>query len=670
MAEIVNGAKINDTHANVSRSRSTFPLTQLKMQTHRFGEYHPHFIMDGITSDKHPVRSIHQARSTSLKAPLMQDIQMHKDYFMVPLRAILPLQGDRVVTNPPLGDDVPADVYTNVSGFVGKIKSIHDKFQTAISALDSTVLADRQKGVEYMFRDLVLLESVFSCGSLLSSLGCDLSRNLGCYESQPNVFDDNDFYSIDHTFDLMISNIKSTSLSQLSVVIDSVSYYVSDIPYKNKVALLGNPGRLINWHDFLQKIRDTSDWSVTSSVTPTEFSNVVGRFTDIDYYFWNENDLDIDISRLWAYHLSCAAFYTDDKIDYIYSADLFRNYIFSLLIKGLGTNLIGQSSSFTWNGTFLPYDYLSSHFFNRIISYSNVIQSVSLLQYFLTLFGYHRSLRFKDYFTGSRTRPLAVGNTNIPVVSNNVSVVDVSRSIQVQRFLNAVQATGRKFEEYLKGIFGVAPSPDHHNPLFLAHSSDSLFASEVENTTINPATATANDAQTVTAVFRGNGNQFEYSVEVDEPSIIIGITSYDIERAYAACIDRSFFIKDRYDMFLPQLQYVGDQPIYKAEIMPQLSQPMTPFSYTFRDMQWKQMVHRAEGGFCFNNLPGFAFIFDRFRDSTNISPDFIRSYNSELDDFFIALTGYSLGTYFHFIVFNTNVDNASRPMAVNPQILG
>lgn len=664
MAEIVNGAAINETHANVQRSRSTFHLKQLKMQTHRFGEYHPHFVLDGITSDKHPIRSMHVCRSTSLKAPLMQDIQMHKDYFLVTLRSILPFQADRVITNPPLGDDLPSDAYTNVSRFIFKVKGVHSAFISAISALDSSVLADRQLGVSYMLKDLVFLESVFSSGSLLSSLGCDLSRNLGCYEIQPNIFNDGDYYSIDHTFDLLITNLQTSLTQQFVVNIDGVSYFVTSDSVKNKVAIANPPGRVINWHDFLQKIRDTSIWSVSTPISSTEYNNIVGRFTDIQFYFWNENDLDIDISRLWAYHLSCAAFYTDDKIDYIYSADLFRQYISYLLSVDVGDN-----DKFNYNGIRVPYDYLSSHYFDSMCAHFDLHFAVDL-QYFITLFGYHRSLRFKDYFTGSRTRPLAVGNTNIPVVSSNVSVVDVSRSIQVQKFLNAVQSTGRKFEEYLKGIFGVAPSPDHHNPLFLAHSSDSIFASEVENTTINPATATASDAQTITAVFRGNGNQFEYSVDVDEPSIIIGITSYDIERAYAACIERSFFIKDRYDMFLPQMQYVGDQPIYKAEIMPQLANPMNPFSYTFRDMQWKQMVNRAEGGFCFNNLPGFAFIFDRFRDSVNISPDFIRSYNSELDDFFIALTGYSLGTYYHFIVFNTNVDNASRPMAVNPQILG
>lgn len=665
MSEIVNGAAINETHANVQRSRSTFPLKQVILDTHRFGEYHPHFILDGITSDKHPIRSQHVCRSMNLKAPLMQDIQMHQDYFLVNLRSILPFNADKIITNPTQGDDVPSDAYTNVVDFISKIERIHNVFFNYIDNLDTSVGTNRQLFVQYLLKHLVFLESVFSAGSLLASVGCDLSRNLRCYEQNPVIFATDDFYSIDSLFDSVI-RIFVSRFDGMIVYLDNNYYKVSNVSRKHVVDF-GTSYEVISWRTFLQKIRDTADWSVYSVVSAGHIG-YLNDYLNVTFTFVNKNDLDIDIASLWAYHLSCAAFYTDDKIDYIYSAELFRNYIFSL-ITDIPNVPLTNNLQFSYNGVNVPYDYLSSHFFD-LISANLAYTDISAFQYFLTLFGYHRSLRFKDYFTGSRTRPLAVGNTNIPVVSNNVSVVDVSRSIQVQKFLNAVQSTGRKFEEYLKGIFGVAPSPDHHNPLFLAHSSDSIFASEVENTTINPATAGANDVQTTTSVFRGNGNQYEYTVDVDEPCIIIGITSYDIERAYSGCIDRRFFIKDRYDMFLPQLQYVGDQPIYHAEINASVANPMNPFGYTYRDMQWKQLVNRAHGGFCLNNLPGFAFLFERFKSGQKISPDFIRSYNSELDDFFVSLTNYSLGTYYHFILSFVNTDNASRPMAVNPQILG
>ena len=586
MAEIVNGNPINETHANVKRSRSTFPLKQTILDTHRFGEYHPIFVLDGVTSDKLPIRSAHVARSYTLKAPLMQDIKMHKDFFLVPLRAILPFQADRIVTNPTMGDDVPSDAYTNVSDFVSKIDLINQSFCSSLTALSSASPFVPTTFWTLYLKYFVFMESIFSSGSLLSSLGCNLSSYCLSYRS------DNDTsvsIDIDHCFDYIFLNFINSVRARsdgFSVTIDSVSYRVICDGSSPESSFSANA---ISPREFLMRIRDTSDWSITSF--PSGYSNNVWNTSNGRYFVLSYSgfDTDLDLARLWAYHICCASFYSDDKIDYIYSADLFRQYIDSLFHQ-LYSSAYGSNSVFSWNGLKLSYDFLSAHWFDKLANAASSLSSLSsidfiaVFQYFFTLFGYHRSLRYKDYFTGSRTRPLAVGaasgpnSTNVPVVSNQVSVVDISRSIQVQRFLNSVNATGRKFEEYLKGIFGVAPSPDHHNPLFLAHSTDTIFASEVENTGDAQWDSSSDTGRnSVTAIFRGNGNQFEYSVEVDEPSIIIGIVSYDIERAYIGGMERSFLTKDRFDMFLPQLQYVGDQDIKASELF-------APASYPYHDI--------------------------------------------------------------------------------------
>lgn len=663
MSELVNKNEINETHANVKRSRSTFPLKQVILDTHRFGEYHPHLVIDGVTSDRLPWRSSHVARSYTLKAPLMQDIQMHKDYFMVPLRAILPLQADRIITNPTIGTDVPTDAYCNVENFNSKIDTVASVLLSSVTSELSEETPDFKDVLTNYFKYLVLLESIYSHGSLLASLGCDLCSCLVMESHRDSAAE----RSIDYAFDAICRDFWTAmgSNKYFSVLVDSVTYRVyadfSELPFGEYDV------KCIYFREFLQRIRDTADWKISS--LPTGFSTSWITSSNLYSHSFISNDVDIDLSRLWAYHLVCAEFYSNDKVDYVYSAELFREYVFSLLTDFV-VGTLGDSyyqPTFTYNGLILPYDYLSSSCFNDLcILVRGSGFDISSYQYFLTLFGYHRSLRFKDYFTGARTRPLAVGDTNIPVVNNNVSVVDVSRNIQVQRFLNAVNATGRKFEEYLKGIFGVAPSPDHHNPIFLSHTSDSIFASEVENT----AEAQQQQENSVTAVFRGNGSQFEFSVDVDEPCIIIGITSYDIERSYLNTIERSFFKKDRFDMFLPQMQFVGDQPIFRDELFAAAAH--VNFGYTFRDMHFKQLFNRAIGGFASDSLPGYAFAYGKTNNASwdNISPDFIRSKNVELDEFYLSLTHYSLGTYFHFIVVTTNTCNASRPMAYNPQILG
>lgn len=88
-------------------------------------------------------------------------------------------------------------------------------------------------------------------------------------------------------------------------------------------------------------------------------------------------------------------------------------------------------------------------------------------------------------------------------------------------------------------------------------------------------------------------------------------------------------------------------------------------------MEYKQRFNYLFGDFNQAPLKNMIFIADYERptgDMLNIGPDYIRSYPSELDRFYKSLTGYSLGTYFHFIVLGTNELKSNRPMAFNPQI--
>lgn len=655
--EIVNSNPLNEPQHGSKHSRSSFPLEQFILDTHRFGEYHPHLVLDGVSSDSLPFRSKHNTRSYTLRAPLMQDIQMHKDYFLVNLRAILPFQAERFITNPTIGDDIPSDAGTAVEDFLPKIDSlVSSLFGTISSVSDSELIAT------YYTKLLVFLESIFSDGSLLASLGASLSECLSFQKA-------GDILRIDDYFDYYMSELLSRLQDrQFTVTIDGDSFYiVSQIPSSV------NPSRYITAREFLEKIRRTADWSFPSQVGFPDFSFYSDYIISIQ-----KPSYPLDLRRLWAYHLSCAEFFTDDHVDYIYSADLFRQYISSLFVTLDADFAFRSSLTFTWNGQTLPYDYLSAAYFDAILDDLRISGGFETpaMQYFLTLFGFERSLRYKDYFTGARTRPLAVGDTSIQVNNSQVSVVDISRNIQIQRFLNSVNHSGRKFAEYIKGLFGVSPDVDQHNPIFLAHTTDAIFSSDSENTgnavfeDINGINTSQNN---VTAVFRSQSNNFEFSVDVKEDCTIIGVTSYDIKRSYTSVVERNMFNLDRFDWFLPQLQFVGDQPVYVHELFPFAGAAFgVPFAYQYHDMQYKQLVNRSLGGFATGRLPGYAFQYkpSRALSALNLSPEFIRSKPSELDDFYLSLTGYSLGHYFHFIVVSENTCRASRPMSVQPQILG
>ena len=99
------GSKINDATGKVVRTRSRFPdMSYSNYNTDRFGILRPFFVMEGVEGDHLPIRSSHEVRSYTLKAPLMQNIRRNKDFFMVALPAILPLNWEKFYMNPNLGD--------------------------------------------------------------------------------------------------------------------------------------------------------------------------------------------------------------------------------------------------------------------------------------------------------------------------------------------------------------------------------------------------------------------------------------------------------------------------------------------------------------------------------------------------------------------------------------
>lgn len=678
----------NYPEVSTPRTRSTFKLRQLFPNTHRFGEYIPHYVDDLTKDDRYPVHSSGGVRSYTFKSPLLQNITRNKDYFLVPMDAILPLNWEKFFDNPVRGDDVLDDVGPTVENFWSKVGIFYQALNGALQTLITTSTTTPAQFLLAFFRYLVVGEYFYSNGNLLSSLNCHGSSYLSVFNAQGNIF------SFDDYFDSGISQFvvlaggsvgQNNSLFTLSV--DGYSYGVSitgaTVPNQN----------LISLRHALQLMRDNPNFSITNVATPLTYSNLnTGLYTN----WFNKYSISIhqynvhcNLSRLWAYQLSVSHYFTNDHIDFVYSADLYRQLIGYYIRSYIGTSYHSRMF-FVRNSISYLYDYLSAHCFDIIIGFNTAANATTLLTstalgpyqsvlgYLSALFGYRRSLRYLDYFTGSRAQPLAVVNTaqintNVAVNSNQVSVIDITKSIQAQRFLNSVNRVRHSFEGYLKGIFGGnLPAPDYHNPFYMAHTDDVIFSSETENT----ATEQMTDKIAITSSLKSGSNNYMFEIDTDRPCIIIGITSYEIARVYQHSMDRSFLHINRFDWFNPFMQYIGDQPVYLQElgINPNAGlSSLKNWAYQMRHMEFKQKYNYAAGGFCNPSTDLDLWIFGdkAIRGSQDsINPDWIRSLNAEFDQFYVSLTGWSLGTYFHFIAVDYNSVNASRPMAFAPQILG
>lgn len=669
----------NTPDAKAIHNSSTFGPDMLGYEfydTLRFGEYHPFTAMEVVPKDIVTAQFKHNIMSYTLKAPLMQGIQVKKSIFQVPREAILPFNWEKWFKNPVIGQDIPDDVGTSIAGFWTKVKSMCEPMwqglQTAIQGSEPT---DKAGFLHDMFRTLIFLEYFYSNGSLLKSLnisGSQFFRTL-------DVTGDRAF-SFDKIFDKLIAIFANEFGANpnggyaFAVQIGGKSYRVYvEIPQN-----VNNTTNCLNLREFLCMVRDEPIFTI-SSVDTTNFSSfftIIQNDQDILLSVITDDDEEpIDLKRLWAYNLVCAHFMTNDKVDFIYSAELYRQYICELVTKVYGTAIGGgnphENGFFTVNGLTYQYDYMSAYYFNVVQSDITADYSTAENEsyaYIASLFCFKRSLRYLDYFTGSRTQPLAVGDVNVQVNSNLVNIVESERKRFLARMLNAINVAGMR--QYVKELFGVEQAPDWHNPQSLITIADNVYGERVENT----GDAQWTKANSVTSTLTGASDRYAFKMFFDRSSVLIGIAYFDIPRVYAYATERQNMHFDRFDEFQPMMEYIGDQKLYKGELgtpkFVSAGSLMDAFGYKLRNCEYKERYAQCAGGFV-ESLPGYIFKAD-ILETVNITQQgssFIRSFPSELDKFYLSLTGYSNGTYFHFICKWVNQFSAKRPMSYAPTLL-
>ena len=640
---------VNRQGVYVPRTHNTFDMSYHNFMTQKFGQYEPFFVMEAVAGDKIPLHSEHTIRSLPMSSPFLSDLKLNKDYFMVPMQSILPNTWEYIFKNPTQGDDVPDDAMCLFPAYSVDTDAniIYNLWRFCMDATAS--LPDK-------FRTLLCLELLLSQGSLLSQLGYHLNPRISINGS-------GDYLSFDTWFDGVISSIK----------IIRVSYKGSIFVYDSSIS--SNGVQYLSIYQVLNMLRTYgSEVQIVHLLYDDTPYTKVATISDLPS--WSSVDdfgTDINLQRVLAYQIACSQFYVNPQVDFLYNAQLYRDNIYTLWsIYMEQVEYPSVVKFFTMNGIQVPYDYLSKAYFydvcNTIVQDDFSSGVPQLYDYLYALFGHRESLRFGDYFTDSRTRPLALGDDSISVSDdNNVSVIDVSKKIVYQRFRNAVIKLGNNFGDYLRGIFGTTPSPDYHFPKFIAHQDFSVNGFEVAN-------QSSIDQGNLVTNLNTRDDTFAFDVEVDMPCVLIGISYFSVPRVYMQTKDRQFFHRDRYDMFNPMLQYIGDQIVYNHE-RTDLRPNDEIFGYQSRNNEYKQRYGVVSGGFA-TKLPAWTFVADSLFNpiddvfiSDTQSPEFIRSHDYEFNRFFATMSGYSLANSFHFIVVYNNKCMSTRPMEVNPNIL-
>lgn len=704
----------NDPDKKPMKAYSHFKPNFSMYYTALFGMCTPTYAAQIVPDDRNfSIRSQHDFDTANIKAPVMTPLKMHKDNFLVPLRAILPNTADLVVTNPLQGDDVVFPDVQPALDVKQLLKAIHDYVYYLRFPIQNTSNYSAAQVLSAVSQLYIIAKFWLSRDSLLNRLGISLcSAFVG-----PNRIRDGKYLSIDQVLEHCISVLKS-NIDTFEVEVAQPSFSGGSITQTTETIKVSmtqevstyygagvSPIKVMCLRDYLELlwtypvyrvknviVKTGSSWDGATPYIPfipgTEYLNPYLEF-DVLATDFADADKYRNISRLIAYQLACASFFTNDGVDAIYNSSLYHQNQLALVLKGTHS----FQDRFTYNGVGVMYDSCAGTFINQLLALNDlamfdhnsmytpnqlspyVCRGIADAAYFINIFSPQRSLKFRDYFVGSKVRPLAVGNVDVAVNSNLVNVVDVTKNIMKQKFLNQVNRLGRSLKEYSRGIFGISPMPTPTEPIYLGGTTDIVGAEETDNTAEDMLT----QDYTVRSKFRSNASRFMFQIDqVKEFSYVITIVHFEVARPYVDVTDRETYALDRYDMFNPYMQQIGDQPILNSEIVPlrmlDAASAKQNFGYQLRYAEYKQRVDRAVGGFA-DFLPGFAFLNDETAqlslliDKPHLGSDFLRAKPREFDQFFNSLVNYSPAGYFHFIIRDDFEVNADRPMLSAPTIL-
>ena len=666
--------KLNDAAPAVRHTFNRFNNGYKHYTSASYGEYTPFFNQICNPADSKKFKSVSQVRTLSLKSPLYSQVKMNKDYFFVPYDAILPNSWQKIYRNPSQGDDVPSDANTVIPDvrvlFQFATRFVHNvnNFLNASGEIVDLLLLAVGK---YIYMAFPLMDAFFSSGGLLSRLGYNNNHSI-VFQLGTTFYPTWDRCA-EALYPLLFPNGVSMPFNfptggvGYSFTISNESDFIVNDAYPDIMSISGRdalsfmryyPDNIMSntnaFLAFLKSVRTKVTGAQQFSVTSLLSTNVL-----------EPKNLVFNYDQCVAYNLCCAQFYTNGNVDSVYNAELYRDALGSF-VKMFNNSF----DTYAYNGINVLYDVASGHYMSKALTLvqdgaGDPSRIIAALSYLRNIFCIQNSLKYGDYFTGSHTRPLAVGDVTAPVVGEQVSAVDITKAIAYQRFLNVVVKLKNSFADYLRSLFGSLPAPDYHEAKFVSHSEGSVDGFEVANTT------GADQGNLVTLLHSVKEN-FEFELQVDMPGISLGIVSFVASRAYCQTRDRMFMREDRYDMFNPMLQTIGDQPIYGMEKSPLYT---TPYGYVQRYMEYKQRYNVASGAFD-DILRTYCIICDSPHASSNalemlspnVNPVAIRLTPRELDRFFTS-AAWSYGNSFHFICEFDNQCDDVREADYAPSIL-
>lgn len=661
---------------------NSFDHSRLELYTQRFSEVMPCYFDKCIEGDNVVNQATQDVRTFALQSPLMNNLKMYRSFYAVPLSAIAPKAWEYLLRQPNRGQDITFADY-DISGTFSQVFAI----PIALYKRCKEILAQgSEMSVSNKNVTLALMayygSLYFSNNGLFKALGYTAPVRVSTTTMAGG--DTTPASSLwDRLYSAFVDMVCEGGRVNLHFT-DENGSRVTLHGSQDKVALKHTPSEVFNFLSlasyygtlYIEVDPKQSDITIYQPLVDI-MSEATSQNLDSE---WEAITTRVSLRPLVAYQTIMAQFFSSSSVDSIYNAKAYTDTALSLvtkvyeLAKTLGTSSAIHRTPFSYsskvNGVDVFFDAFSGKYNEYVASamaaiVKNGISDTYLLETYQklmctianSLVGIGHSLRFSDYFTGSRTRPLAVGDTSIQVNDNAVQVVDVNKSLWIQRFLNAVNRGRQDIYDYLKQLTGVEPPHHMAEPIPLVSEQYNIAGMEIENT--------AEKQGNIVTLLRNNDSRYQYKYFATEPTYIIGVTYFSVLSVYQNATDRTYFMDDRLDWFNSFLQNIGDQPVFARELDSTFSTggleyDSKVFGYQQRYAEFKNAVSHARGGFTDGSLPGWSILYNNspYKDkysSFDVTPQvlssaFLRNFDNIFDPLFASLTGKNQSDRFHFII--------------------
>lgn len=714
---IHRGNPLNDPKYQEIQGYNTYDLNNTQLMTPRFGEVTPSEVFETTPGDRHFVKDNTLQILNQIDANLVTTVNSYIDTFFVPMRSMYPINVDKIVPNPTKGDDVPDKALPMIPllwtlrqfAFNAQDVDIRDGSDSVTFYNGDAYYGDPTSSLNvdqqhFRLNLCIYLAYILSKGQLLDYLGC--SFDLAITDEYLNSYRKQTLYLqtvIDKFWDALQSSATAFLLND--ALPEVLSYDLSEyndqgltgmavpvrgteiaklqyLPTADEFSLSGFRAAI---YDSIEKglyitidLANASDYSIFAeesgnlSSAMDELLDALKMLTDEYLDIFEEGAADpfdlgyINPSRIVAYQQSVAEYMSNDSVDNIYTAELWMQNMRSIMFPSVDG--VTQEPTFVYNGVDTEYDLFTTGAFER--AFGGAIDGIvnRMLPFLSNLLVMRRSLTYGDYFATGRPQMLAVGQVGIPVRNGQVNALEAVNEMLMARFLNASNWVGPKYKSYVGAMYNVTPSDTGCHPSFIAHRKIVMNGTPVNNTT------SADQGKQVTNL-QGTSDGNGFDVFIDDFGVIVSVVSYDALPSYTSGIDAAFRMSDRFSLFNPMLQNIGDQAILPDELTGtvDLFAQKTPFAYTVRYAQYKFGVNKAHGAFA-QDLPGYAFTrnWRHQLDSDSelhINPDYIRDKPFYFDQFKKSATSLSPSRYFHFIASVHNLHVAGRKMQYQPPVL-